>query len=305
MLCRMPNDATMLSRDRLDEVHVQHHVIALDDVTLHCVETGSGPLVLLLHGFPEFWYTWRAIMPALARAGFRVVAPDLRGYNLSSKPAGVAAYSLPCLANDIARLIRALGCERASVIGHDWGAIVAWATAALHPDRVDRLAVMNGPHPRRLLKGMFNPRQLLRSWYMFAIQLPRVPERLLSRDDFAPIRRILRGDARPGAFTDEDLARYTEAFAQPGALTAMLNYYRAAFRPSRRAQPLRIEQPTLVLWGTQDPHLGRQLARPSPELVPRCRVEYVEQAGHYVHHDCPELVSQTLVTFLRSEDARA
>jgi pimeloyl-ACP methyl ester carboxylesterase len=140
---------------------------------------------------------------------------------------------------------------------------------------------------------------------MFAIQVPRVPELLLSRADFALIRKALRRDARAGAFSDEDLACYTKAFEQPGALTAMLNYYRAAFRPSPGRQRLRIEQPTLVLWGTQDPYLGRQLARPSPELVPRCRVEYFEQAGHYVHHDCPELVSKALVTFLCSEDARA
>jgi epoxide hydrolase 4 len=305
MLRRMPNPRTTASSDRLEDVRLQHRFVELDEVTLHCVEAGSGPLVLLLHGFPEFWYTWRSILPTLARAGFRVVAPDLRGYNLSSKPPGVASYANPSLASDIAQLIRELGSERANLIGHDWGANVVWSTAMYHPERVERLAVLNGPHPLRLLKGMLNPRQLLRSWYMFAIQPPRLAELFLSRDNFARMRKALSRDVlREGALTSDDLTRYTEAFAQPGALTAMLNYYRAAFRPSRPPKHWRIDQPALVLWGTQDPYLGRQLAQPGSKLVPRCRVEYVEQAGHYVHHDCPGLVGDALLAFLRSADAQ-
>jgi pimeloyl-ACP methyl ester carboxylesterase len=301
MLPRMPSSATSLSSERLEDVRVQHHFVELDEVTLHCVEAGNGPLVVLLHGFPEFWYTWRSILPALARAGFRVVAPDMRGYNLSSRPRGLRPYAITALAKDIAQLIHKLGSERASVVGHDWGANVAWATAMYHPERVDRLGVLNGPHPMRLLLGLLNPRQLLRSWYFFAVLLPRLPELFFGRDNYARIRKNLTRDAlRPDAFTSEDLVRYTEAVAQPGALTAMLNYYRAAFIPSRPPKRLRTDHPTLVLWGTHDGYLGRQLAKPSPKLVPNCRVEYVEQAGHYVHHDCPALVSERLVGFLRA-----
>lgn len=304
MLRDMSTDAASLGSEQLEDLRVQDRFIELDEVTLHCVEAGSGPLVLLLHGYPEFWYTWRKVLPAVARAGFRVVAPDLRGYNLSTKPRGIARYNVTLLVDDIAQLIRQLGCGRASLVGHDWGANVVWATAMYRPECVERLAVLNGPHPLRLLWGLLNPRQLLRSWYFFAYLVPRLPEYLLSRDNYAPIRRMLSTAAiRHDAFTSEDLARYTEALSQPGALTAMINYYRAAFRPT--APPpkrWRIERPALVLWGTQDPYLGRQLAKPSPRLVPRCRVEYFEQAGHYIHHDCPDLINAALLEFLRSSD---
>lgn len=302
MLRPMPTPATNLDSDRLEDVRIQHRFVELGDVTLHCVEAGSGPLVLLLHGFPEFWYTWRTILPALARAGFRVVAPDMRGYNLSSKPTGITRYTMPTLANDIVRLIRALGSERASVVGHDWGANVAWATAIWHPECVDRLVAMNGPHPLRLTLGLLNPRQLLRSWYFFAFLVPRVPELLGSRNNYARMRNTLRKAAlRPGSYTNEDLDRYVEAFAQPGALTAMINYYRAAFIPSRPPKRWLIERPTLVLWGKQDEYLLPQMANPGPKLVANYRVEYIDQAGHFVHHDCPELVSKALVTFLRPD----
>lgn len=295
----MMETATTVRSDRLEDVPIQHRFVELDDVTLHCVEAGSGPLVVLLHGFPEFWYTWRTILPALARAGFRVVAPDMRGYNLSSKPAGVASYVFPKLVNDTVQLIRALGSERASLVGHDWGANVVWATAMWKPECVERLAVLNCPHPLRLALGLLNPRQLLRSWYFFALLVPRVPELLLRRNNYARMRKMLSGAAlRAGAFTNDDLDRYTDAFAQPGALTAMINYYRAAFRPSRPPEQWRIERPTLVLWGTQDKYLLPQLAQPGAKLVANCRVQYVEQAGHYVHHDCPDLVSEALMAFL-------
>src|SRR4029453_11928318 len=147
------------------------------EVGLHYVEAGEGPLVVLLHGFPEFWFSWRLQIAPLAAAGFRVVAPDLRGYNLSSRPAGVEAYGADRLAADIRGLIRELGSESALLVGHDWGGTVAWATAMNHPEVVDRLATLNAAHPRRLQQGLRNPRQLLRSSYFFSFQLPGLPER--------------------------------------------------------------------------------------------------------------------------------
>src|SRR5438309_622169 len=153
-------------------------------VVLRCVESGEGPLVLLLHGFPDFWYGWRRQIPALAAAGFRVVAPDLRGYDLSGKPAGVRAYGIRTLALDVATLVEKLGATRAHVVAHDWGAGVAWAFAMTHPERLDRLAILNGPHPERLLRGLRDPLQLAKSWYMFFFQIPWLPEEILRMDDF-------------------------------------------------------------------------------------------------------------------------
>jgi epoxide hydrolase 4 len=149
------------------ELALEHHHADLGDVRLHYVEAGSGPLVVLLHGFPEFWYSWRFQIPILAEAGFRVVVPDMRGYNLSDKPPGVQAYRVELLARDVERLIRTCGEGTATVVGHDWGAIAAWIAAMRHPGRVGRLAILNVPHPARLLDGLLSPMQLLRSSYMF------------------------------------------------------------------------------------------------------------------------------------------
>jgi epoxide hydrolase 4 len=275
-----------------------------DGVRLHYVEAGEGPLVLLLHGFPEFWYAWRHQIPALAQAGWRVVAPDMRGYNLSDKPLGWRAYGIDTLTGDIADLIRDLGEERAYVVGHDWGAAVAYATAMSHPEVVQRLAILNAPHPARMLEGLRTLRQLRKSWYMFVFQLPVLPEHALARDGFSLAKRTLRDGSAPGSFSDEDLARYVDAWSQPGALTAMINYYRAVFRQSPRAHTARIrtiEAPTLVIWGQRDRHLGAELAEPSRSLVPDVRVERLAQAGHFVQHDAPERVNELLAGFMRED----
>ena len=161
----------------LEETGLREGYADLGDVRLHYVEAGEGPLVVLLHGFPEFWFSWRFQIPALAAAGFRVVAPDMRGYNLSSRPAEVAAYDTDRLAADVRGLIRELGAERALLAGHDWGGAVAWITAMNHPEVVERLAILNVPHPRRMLQGLRTPRQLAKSWYFLAFQVPWLPER--------------------------------------------------------------------------------------------------------------------------------
>src|ERR671931_730233 len=183
------------------------------DVRLHYVEAGDGPLVVLLHGFPEFWFSWRLQIAPLAAAGYRVVAPDLRGYNLSSRPADVEAYSADRLAADVRGLIRELGAESALLVGHDWGGTVAWATAMNHPEVVDRLAILNAAHPKRLNEGLRNPRQLLRSWYFFYFQFPGLPERRARRRHWRFFKRFLR-DARP-QYTAEEIDRYIEAWSQP------------------------------------------------------------------------------------------
>jgi pimeloyl-ACP methyl ester carboxylesterase len=274
-------------------------------IRLHYVEAGEGPLVVLLHGFPEFWYSWRHQIAPLAEAGFRVVAPDLRGYNLSDKPRGWRAYDASLLAQDVAGLIRSLGEQRAYVVGHDWGAAVAYTVAMNHPEVVRRLAILNVPHPTRMLEGFRTLRQLRKSWYMFFFQIPKLPEHMFARDGFSFGKRSLRADSKK-AFTDEDLELYAQAWSQPGALTGMINYYRAALRrtPGRAVARMKpIEADTLVIWGMLDRHLGSELAEPAPEWVPNVRVERIPDATHWVQHDAPERVNELLLDFF--DDPRA
>jgi pimeloyl-ACP methyl ester carboxylesterase len=241
------------------------------DVRLHYVEAGDGPLVVLLHGFPEFWYGWRRQIAPLAAAGFRVVAPDLRGYNLSSKPDGIAAYGADKLADDVRGLIQERGAESALVAGHDWGGTAAWTLAMRHPS------------------------QLRRSWYFFYFQLPDLPEHHAQADDWEFLQEFLR-DAQP-PYTPEEIKRYIEAWSQPGAATAMINYYRFAVRHSSgEIRP--ITAPTLVIWGERDRYLGPTLAEPHHDDVPNLdRVERLPDASHWVHHDEAERVNQLLIDF--------
>jgi pimeloyl-ACP methyl ester carboxylesterase len=274
----------------------------LAEVRLHYVEAGEGPLVVLLHGFPEFWFGWRFQIPALAATGLRVVAPDMRGYNLSSRPSGVAAYDIDRLAADIRDLIHERGAQSGSVVGHDWGAGVAWATAMNHPDAVEQLVIMNVPHPRQFLHGLRTLRQLAKSWYMFFFQLPRLPERVVRARDWQFFRHALEHDARSGAFTAEDMARYVEAWSQPGATTAMINYYRSVIRQSPRRAETRIrpvQAPTRVIWGERDRYLGAEMAEPDRADVPNLeRVIRLPQASHWVQRDEPDRVNQLLIEFL-------
>ena len=293
-----------MANETLGEVELAHRYADLGDVRLHYVEAGEGPLVLLLHGFPQFWYQWRHQIPALVEAGFRVVAPDMRGYNLSDKPPGVQAYRVELLARDVERLIRTCGEGTATVVGHDWGAIAAWIAAMRHPGRVERLAILNVPHPARSLDGLLSPMQLLRSSYMFFFQIPRLPEEVIRAGDFALLRSVFRSDpVQPEAFTAEDIERYIEAMAQPGALTASLNYYRALLRypGETRALLKRVEAPVLVIWGERDRFLSRRLAEPPRLWVPNliC-VKRLPDASHWVAEDRPLEVNTLLLDFLRS-----
>jgi epoxide hydrolase 4 len=290
--------------ERLHRVELTHRYADLGDVRVHYVEAGEGPLVLLLHGFPQFWYEWRHQIPALVEAGFRVVAPDMRGYNLSDKPPGVRAYRLELLARDVERLILACGERTAAVVGHDWGAITAWFAAMRHPGRVGRLAILNVPHPARFPDVLLSPGQLLRSSYVLFFQLPVLPEEVIRAGDFALLRSALRRDpVRAGAFTAEDIERYVGAMARPGALTATLNYYRALLRNPKGTRALlkRVEAPVLVIWGERDRFLNRGLAEPPRLWVPNLlRVERLPDASHWVAEDRPLEVNALLLDFLRA-----
>lgn len=280
-----------------------HRDAALGDIRLHYVETGpaDGPVVLLLHGFPEFWYSWRHQLAALSTAGYRVVAPDLRGYNASERPSGVAQYQIETLVADVVHLIAHLGLERVALVGHDWGGFVAWWVAMLHPDVVTRLAILNCPHPAHGLTMLRDPAQLRRSWYMFFFQLPEIPEATFAADDFRMLRTTFREDpVRRGAFTDDDIDRYVAAFSADRGRGAM-NYYRAYLRRDPRALGRKfraIDLPVLVLWGTQDRYLGIDYARPPERWVPNAEVAFIDDASHWVQVDRPEAVSARLRDFL-------
>ena len=281
-----------------DGVELREGYAEVGDVRLHYVEAGNGPLIVLLHGFPEFWYGWRLQIKPLAAAGFRVVAPDTRGYNLSSRPVGIAAYSADKLADDIRGLIREIGAESACVVGHDWGGTIAWTMAMKYPEVVNRLVILDAAHPRVFTRGLVNPRQFLRLWYIFFFALPGLPERIVSAGRFRFFRRFLR-DARP-AYTPDEMDRYAEAWSQPGAPTAMIDYYRCSVHPPKGAKPTlgTVSAPTLAIWGQRDRYLGPGVRNPDRKDVPNlARVEQVPGASHWVHHDEPERVNQLLTDF--------
>lgn len=283
---------------------MQHQQIATNGIRLHVVQDGpsDGPLVVLLHGFPEFWYGWRRQIPYLASAGYRVWAPDQRGYNLSDKPDRLAAYTLDELAGDVVGLIDAAGQAKAFVVGHDWGAAVAWWLAAKHPHRLAGMVVINVPHGKVMVTHLRRSlTQLRKSWYMFFFQIPWLPEQWARRQNWARSVQALAGSSRPGTFAPGDLDAYRQAWSQPGACTCMLNWYRAAMqkRPAPPAGP-RIRVPTLMIWGAQDRFLGRELAQPSIDLCDDGRLVFVEEATHWVQHEEADRVNGLIDAFLRS-----
>ncbi len=271
----------------------------LAGVALHMVEAGpaDGPLVVLLHGFPEFWWGWRRQIPALAGAGLRVLAPDQRGYGLSDKPIGVAAYNLDVLAQDVVGLIESSGRASARLVGHDWGGLVAWWVATRHPELVERLVVLNAPHPAVIgAYARSHPSQARKSSYVGFFQLPWLPEWALRRNGYAALRRALRASSRRGTFSDGDLAAYERAWREPGALTGMLNWYRALPRRPRVADA-RVAAPTLLIWGERDRVLERGLGEASLALCAAGRAVWLD-ASHWVHLEEAEAVNRAMTEFL-------
>jgi pimeloyl-ACP methyl ester carboxylesterase len=287
-------------------VPAQSTYLSGDGVQLHTVLAGpeDGPLALLLHGFPECWYSWRHQIPALAEAGYRVAAPDQRGYNLSDKPRGVSSYGIDLITADIMALIRALGHERATVIAHDWGGVAAWRFAMDYPGAVEKLVVMNAPHPVALAKALRSDRsQQLKSWYMAFFQVPWLPEALLAFSPEASARLFFqRAVARAGAFSDDDLQIMAAAMAQPGAMQAMIHWYRAGFRypPAGKAQT--ITAPTLLIWAEDDVALGKPLTYGLERWVPGLELHYIPHCGHWVQNEAPQEVNERLLSFLDNAD---
>lgn len=270
----------------------------LADVEIAYAEAGptDGALVILLHGFPEFWRAWRAQIAGLAEAGFHVVLPDQRGYGASGKPQGIASYDLDRLADDIAALARHLGHDRFTVIGHDWGASVAWWLATRQPELLDRLVVVNAPHPAVWREAMGRDwRQWLKSLYVRFLQLPAVPEALVRARGFKALADALA----PADLPEDELARYRAAWSAPGAVTGMINWYRAFL--AKRLPPaasLSITVPTLILWGDRDPYAVPNLAEASAALCRDARIVHFPEATHWVHHEQPDRVGVLIRAFL-------
>lgn len=286
-----------------------HRYATVNGVRLHYVEYGKGPLIVLLHGFPEYWYAWRYQLPALAEAGYRVVAPDLRGYNLSDKPRGANQYRLELLAGDVKGLIEALGATSATVIGHDWGGVIAWFLAMHAPRMVRHLIILNAPHPQRYLDELRTLAQLLRSWYVLFFQLPWLPELCIRAFGHAGLRhRLSHEPVQANAFDPGTINAYCQALAQPGALTAAINYYRAGLRTwlgGLRQSMRPIDVPTLVIWGEQDRYLTPRLLEGLDAWVTDLTVERMADASHWVQAEVPEQVNGLILQFLRKRRGQA
>ncbi|MFN2147109.1 MAG: alpha/beta fold hydrolase [Anaerolineales bacterium] len=280
---------------------LRERIFDTGEVQLHLIEAGpaKGNPVLLLHGFPEFWFGWRSQIAPLAQAGYRVVVPDQRGYNLSEKPAAVSAYSIQHLVGDAVAIIEEAG-GAVDLIGHDWGAAVAWHVAMRFPEKVRKLVILNVPHPAAMQAALRSSwKQRLRSGYILFFQIPWLPERLLGMNRAAGLMRLLKSSSRAGSFPGETLDLYRQAWLQPGAIAGMLAWYRAALRFSRQTfLGQRIAAPTLILWGEKDVALGCEMARMSLEWCDDGRLIGFPTASHWVQHDESEAVNQHLLQFL-------
>jgi len=275
---------------------------------MRIARAGQGdPLVVMLHGFPECWYSWRHQLRALAPY-CECAAPEMRGYGETDAPHGVANYRIEKLVDDVAGLVETLGRKRAVIVGHDWGGAVAWATALIRPEIVERLCVMNCPHLAKFLTNIrSNPRQMLRSWYMAFFQIPFLPDAMLRMRGAAMVASAIRSSAfNKAAFTDDDLEYFRNAFRHRYAATAAINYYRALMRRDFFAKPpadhwltRKISAPTLLIWGEHDVALGKELTYGMEDLFTGpFAIKYIPDSGHWVQQEKPDLVNQYLKEFL-------
>ncbi|WP_013320528.1 alpha/beta fold hydrolase [Gloeothece verrucosa] len=279
----------------------QEDLIKTNGVNLHYVSAGQGKLILFLHGFPEFWYSWRHQITEFS-TDHKVVALDLRGYNDSDKPSSPDAYKLSELVEDIKGVIQGLGYENCILVGHDWGGAIAWQFAYTHPEMVEKLIVLNLPHPAKFVEGIRTPQQLLKSWYIFFFQTPLLPEWLLQANDYQVIESSFKMMAiNKNAFSQEDINAYKDAAAKRGALTAMINYYRSTLSGLFN-RPLKdwgiLEIPTLMIWGENDIALGKELTYGTEIYVKDLTLKYIPNCSHWVQQEQPQLVNQYIREFL-------
>ena len=273
-------------------VSVVHQFISVNGISLHVAQCGDQdedkPLAILLHGFPEFWGSWRHQISALVDLGYRVWVPDLRGYNTSDAPQKVSEYRMSNIGADVRDLILAANVDSCALMGHDWGAAIAWWVAAEYPEHVDKLIIANVPHPRVFRRHVFtSPRQMCRSWYVFFFQLPWLPEWLLSRKNFSLLGLGVFDTALEETFSEQQRQNYRDVWTRSG-LRSMINYYRAAMRYQELPKAGVIEVPTLIIWGRRDHVLREEMAGESIELCRNGRLVFIDEATHWVHLDSPE-----------------
>ncbi len=287
---------------------IQHEFVQANGLRFHVATCGEGErLALCLHGFPECWYSWRHQLPVLARLGYRAWAPDLRGYGESDRPPRREDYAIEVLMADVAGLIDASGARSTILLAHDWGGIIAWYFAMRQVRPLDRLVIMNVPHPGVMERVMRTRRQLARSWYAFFFQIPRLPEALLRARNYRAVGEAFRSMAiDKSRFPDDVLKVYHDNAARPGALTAMLNYYRALIRGGggRRQQRLGypvIDTPTLMLWGEHDTALGKETTYGTDAFVRNLTLRYLPNISHWVQQEAPETVNAMLEAWLTDE----
>ena len=286
-------------------MNFEEHYHDVNGITLHTVESGdrNGIPIIFLHGFPGFWYGWKNQMTFFAEKGYRVIIPDQRGYNLSSKPNGVKSYCLQNLCSDIVALINKLTNKKVVIVGHDWGGVVAWRMALDYPQLIQQLVIINMPHPdvfTRTLKT--NPVQMLRSSYAAFFQIPYLPEWISRAFGFAILRRSLIKTSHSGAFSKEDLTEYEKAWQRPHTLTAMINWYRA-HKYNKSASYGLIQLPVLLIWGENDAFLITKMAAESIDKCKNGKLEIIKGATHWVHHEQPELVNKLIHEFVAKQDA--
>ena len=294
---------------------IMHETTDVNGVTLHYARSGSGPLVLFLHGFPEFWYGWKNQLEEFGRDHL-AVAPDMRGYNLSSKPEGVENYRMPLMVEDVRALADKLGHgpqKKFVLVGHDWGGVVAWSFAMAHPDKISKLVIVNAPHPgvfQRELRD--NPAQQKASSYMLMFRGPEAEKTLSANNHEMLVNIVLGPGLKQGHFTEADKQAYLEAWSQPGALTGGLNYYRAAqVAPPTAAAPaapaaapfpalptMKVMVPTLVIWGEKDTALLTGNLEGLDAFVPQLTIRRIPDGTHWVVHERPEVVNKYIREFI-------
>ena len=281
--------------------NIEFKHIETNGITLHVAVTGpeDGELVILLHGFPDFWYGWRKQIYALSEAGYRVAVTDQRGYNKSDKPKGKRAYVINELGQDIIGLIKHFKREDALIIGHDWGGAVGWHLASTHPEFVQKFIAINIPHmgvfPKALLK---TPSQLIKSLYIAFFQIPLLPEKIMNGRNFKNMVQILKGSSKKGTFKENDIKEYKKAWRKSGALTAMLNWYRTLPASMKHISKEKIEVPVKIIWGEKDRFLSKSLAEESLKFINAALVTWVKGATHWVNQEEADAVNKEILSFL-------
>jgi epoxide hydrolase 4 len=283
---------------------IRERFIQTNGIKLHVKEAGpeDGPMIMFLHGFPEFWYAWRKQIGYFADQGYLVVVPDQRGYNLSDKPKEIEAYKQDELAKDAVGIIDAYKRDRIYLVGHDWGASVSWWTALKYAERLKKLVIMNVPHPKVMSANLLsNPKQIQKSWYIFFFQLPMAAEKLAAANNYEWPVNLLKDSSRPGAFTPEDLEKYREAVAQPGAFSAMVNWYRASLQARNEIpESWQVKVPMLLLWGVHDIALIHEMADQSMKYCEKGRLMKFDQATHWLQHEEADTINPMMEEFFKA-----